>query len=362
MIASRAEGTDKLILRNRAHDDVEYSFFAFTNLIQGTIFHGYVVYRVLRHGLGVGDMTVYISAMQQFASALGRVVNSYMNLSRSSLDIAELKTFMDIPLSYQKSGSEEPILDKNSVIEFRSVSFKYPGSEIYALRNVNITIHANERLCIVGENGSGKSTFIKLLTRLYTPSDGEILLNGKNVNEYDFSKYQSLFSPVFQDFEHYHFTLGENIILAHEHDQSRLDEVCSKSGLSGLIAKLPNGYDTQVYKALDEKGFEPSGGEAQRIAIARAIYHNAPIVLLDEPTAALDPMAEYEIYTQFNDMITDKTAVLITHRLSAVQLADKVAVFDKGCVIEYGTHDELYAGGALYRDMFDKQAHFYRKV
>ena len=362
VITSRAEGTDKLLLRNSVRRSVENTFFAATTLIQGALFHGYVIYRVVRHGLGVGDMTIYMAAMNQFSGALSRVMNSYMNLSRLSLNIAELKAFMNIPLSHQKSGSQEPVLDKNSTIEFRNVSFKYPGSEIYALRDISITLHANERLCIVGENGSGKSTFIKLLTRLYAPSEGEILLNGRNVNEYDFVKYQSLFSPVFQDFVHYLFTLAENIVMAHEHDQSRLDEVCAKSGLSGLVAKLTKGYHTQVHKFLDKNGFEPSGGEAQRMAIARAIYHDAPIVLLDEPTAALDPVAEYEIYTQFNDMITDKTAVLITHRLSAVPLADQVAVFEKGRLVEYGTHKELYARGALYTDMFDKQAKFYRSA
>jgi len=154
-------------------------------------------------------------------------------------------------------------------------------------------------------------------------------------------------------------SLEKNIVIASDYNKERLDEVCLKNDLLPLINKLPKGYDTQVGKYIDEEGFEPSGGEGQRIAIARAAYHDAPVFLLDEPTAALDPIAEYKIYTQFNEMITDKTAILITHRLSAVQLADKVAVFENGGLIEYDTHKKLYESGGIYTNMFNKQAQFY---
>lgn len=320
----------------------------------------YLIWLVIKKGLGIGNMTIYISAANQFSSNLSGLVNSYLNLAKNSLQIQELIDFMNLPLRQYESGNITPIFDKDSIIEFKNVSFKYPGSERYALENLSITLRGDEKLCIVGENGAGKSTFIKLLTRLYFPTEGEILLNGRNINEYDFQKYQRLFAPVFQDFAKYYITLGENIVLSDKFDQEKLADVCINSGLSDLVAKLPKGYDTHVDKWIDPEGFEPSGGENQRIAIARACYHGGNIFLLDEPTAALDPIAEYEIYTQFNDMITDKCAVLITHRLSAVQLADKVAVFDNGHVAEYGTHNELYAKGGLYTEMFDKQAHFYR--
>jgi ABC-type multidrug transport system fused ATPase/permease subunit len=191
------------------------------------------------------------------------------------------------------------------------------------------------------------------------PTEGEIFLNGMNIKEYDYIKYQGLFAPVFQDFSKFVFSLKDNIVLAGEYNQERLEEVSEQSGLSPLVNKMPKGFDTQVTKQVDKEGFEPSGGEGQRIAIARAVYHNAPVFLLDEPTAALDPIAEYEIYTQFNAMITDKTAVLITHRLSAVQLADKVAVFDGGGLAEYGTHKELLDKGGVYTEMYKKQAEFY---
>jgi ABC-type multidrug transport system fused ATPase/permease subunit len=224
---------------------------------------------------------------------------------------------------------------------------------------MSITIRADEKLCIIGANGSGKSTFIKLLTRLYMPAEGEILLNGVNIYEYDYIKYQRLFAPVFQDFSRFVLSLKDNIVLTSEYNRERLEGIGAQSGLLPLIEKLPKGYDTQVSKQIDNEGFEPSGGEGQRIAIARAVYHGASIYLLDEPTAALDPLAEHAIYTQFNEMITDKTAVLITHRLSAVQLADKVAVFDKGALIEYGTHKQLYDNGGIYTEMYKKQAEFF---
>lgn len=334
---------------------------AAVNIIKDVTIYVYLIYLVIRKGLGIGDMSIYMNAANQFSSNLSRVVNSYLSLANSSMQIQELIAFMNMPLRQYESGSLTPQFDKNSVIEFRNVSFKYPGSERYALKNLSITLRGDEKLCIVGENGAGKSTFIKLLTRLYFPTEGEILLNGRNIAEYDYQKYQRLFAPVFQDFAKYFMTFGENIVLNDGFDQEKLDTVCKNSGLADLIAKLPKKYDTHVDKWIDPEGFEPSGGENQRIAIARACYHGGDIFLLDEPTAALDPVAEYEIYTQFNDMITDKCAVLITHRLSAVQLADKVAVFKDGNVVEYGTHKELYANDGLYTEMFDKQAEFYRR-
>ena len=198
------------------------------------------------------------------------------------------------------------------------------------------------------------------MTRLYVPTDGEILLNGININEYDYREYCKLFAPVFQDFALYNITLGENIVMAEEYNRERLLSATRQSGLSAMVENTKYGYDTIIYKWFDEEGVEPSGGEGQRIAMARALYRGGSVYILDEPTAALDPNAEYEIYTQFNNMITDKCAVLITHRLSAVQLADMVAVFDDGHVAEYGTHAELYAKGGIYTEMFDKQAKFYR--
>ena len=335
-------------------------FHTFLNCINQIALYSYLLYMVLWKGLSVGSMTIFISAADQFYSSLGSVSNSYLKLTENALRISDYIEFISIPQRQYMSGNKVPIFNKDSVLEFRNISFRYPGSQRYAIKNLNIHIRGDEKLCLVGANGAGKSTFIKLLTRLYFPTEGEIFLNGININEYDYDKYQLLFAPVFQDFSKYYMTLKENITLADEYNISKLDNVCKASGISSLVKKLPKGYETQVDKWIDAEGFEPSGGENQRIAIARACYHGGEIFLLDEPTAALDPLSEYEIYTQFTNMITDKCAVLITHRLSAVQLADKVAVFNSGNVVEYGTHKELYAKGGLYAEMFDKQAKFYR--
>jgi ATP-binding cassette subfamily B protein/ATP-binding cassette subfamily C protein len=334
--------------------------YALSNFIQQFLMYIYLIYMVLFKSLSIGMMTIYMSAVSQFAGAFNGIVNSYMSMEKSGIEIHELMEFMNTPIKQYETGTKEPVFDDDSTIEFRNVSFKYPGSDAYALKNMSIKMRANEKLCIVGANGSGKTTFIKLLTRLYFPTEGEILLNGININEYDYEKYQRLFSPVFQDYSLYTLPLRDNIALSNEQDEERIIELCKKCGLSYLLEKLPNGINTSVYKNFDGEGFEPSGGEGQRIAIARALYHCSSICLLDEPTAALDPVSEYDIYTQFNSMITNKCAVLITHRLSAVQLADKVAVFEKGQLVEYGTHTELHAKGGIYTEMFDKQAQFYR--
>ena len=328
--------------------------------IQTVLLYSYIIYQVIFNNLEIGSMTIYLNAISQFANSLTNISHEYISLSTVGLRVKELMEFMKIPIKNYNSGNKVPMFDKDSIIEFKNVSFKYPGSEKYALKNLNITIRGNEKLCIVGANGSGKTTFIKLLTRLYMPSEGEILLNGTNICDYDYSLYSKLFSAVFQDFSLFNISLGENIVMADKFDEQRLMYAINESGLNSVVNSNKKGYDTIIYKWYDQEAIEPSGGEGQRIAIARALYHGGNIYILDEPTAALDPMAEYEIYTQFNGMIEKKCAILITHRLSAVQLVDKVAVFQYGNVVEYGTHKELYEKGGIYTEMFDKQAQFYR--
>ena len=327
---------------------------------QTILLYIYFVFKVIGDSLSVGSMTIYMGLIMQFSGSLSNITRQYLNLSMLSLRVQELIKFMNIPLKNHKMGEITPVFDSDSVIEFKNVSFRYPGSDRLVIDKLNLTVRGDEKLCIVGVNGSGKSTFVKLLTRLYVPTDGEILLNGININEYDYREYCKLFAPVFQDFALYNITLGENIVMAEEYNRERLLSATRQSGLSAMVENTKYGYDTIIYKWFDEEGVEPSGGEGQHIAMARALYRGGSVYILDEPTAALDPNAEYEIYTQFNNMITDKCAVLITHRLSAVQLADMVAVFDDGHVAEYGTHAELYAKGGIYTEMFDKQAKFYR--
>ena len=333
--------------------------YSITGSAQQLILYIYLIVQVLRQGLSVGSMSIYLSAVAQFSGSLQSILNEYVRMGDNSNKIEELIEYENTPYTQYNSGTLTPYFDQNSTIEFKNVSFKYPGSDNYVIKNLNLTIHGNEKLCIVGKNGAGKSTFIKLLTRLYSPESGGIYLNGTNIQEYDYEKYQSLFAPVFQDYAQYMMSIKENIILNSDYSYDRFESVCNESELTQFLNHLINGAETQLGKDIDENGIEPSGGEGQKIAIARARYHGGNVFLLDEPTAALDPLAEYEIYKQFSNMIEDKCAVLITHRLSAVQLSDRVVVFENGNVVEYGTHKELYDKGGIYTEMFDKQAQFY---
>ncbi|MCL2212986.1 MAG: ABC transporter ATP-binding protein/permease [Oscillospiraceae bacterium] len=351
---------NKLRDKNYVINNVPHNISAITNMLQQGAIYAYLIYSVVAGNIEIGTMTIFLAATAQFFSSFSSLSQNYLYLAGNNMQIGEMIEFFALPRKQMETGNKTPTFDRNSTIEFRGVSFKYPGSETYALKNMNITFRGDEKLCIVGANGSGKSTFVALLTRLYWPTEGEILLNGVNIYEYDYKQYQRLFAPVFQDTYSFYFNLGKNVTLASEFDQAKLDDVSAKSGLKILVDKLPKGYDTNIHKWLDEEGIEPSGGEAQKLYMARAVYHGAPVFLLDEPTAALDPVAEYEIYTKFNEMIADRGAILITHRLSAVQLADKVAVFEAGAVVEYGTHKELYKAGGTYTEMYDKQAEFYK--
>lgn len=332
------------------------------NFFQYIILYAYLIMKVLRGAMPVGNVTIYLTSVEQVSNSINNVVNTYLALSNDSMYINETIEYMNIPHRQMNSGNKTPILSDESRIEFKNVSFQYPGSENYAIKDLSISINIKEKLCIVGVNGSGKSTFIKLLSRLYYPTSGEILLDGVNIYEYDYDEYQKLFSVVFQDFCGYFMPISDNIVLAKEYDKNKLDKVCKDCALDHFIENLNKGYDTQIGKWIDDEGILPSGGEFQKIAIARAMYNNAPIYLLDEPTAALDPIIEQEIYQQFNNMTVGKSAILISHRLSSVQLADKVAVFDDGQIIEYGTHAELYAKGGKYKEMFDTQSEFYVKA
>ncbi|HOP11744.1 MAG TPA: ABC transporter ATP-binding protein [Oscillospiraceae bacterium] len=252
--------------------------------------------------------------------------------------------------------------DNDYLIEFKNVSFKYPGSEEYALRDLSMKLHIGEKLAVVGMNGSGKTTMIKLLCRLYDPTEGEITLNGIDIRKYDYEEYMRIFGVVFQDFNLFAFSLGQNVAANVEYDVARVTDCCKKSGLSldkpGDVAHLTT--ETCLYKNFDESGVEISGGEAQKIALARALYKDAPFIVLDEPTAALDPIAEYEIYSKFNEIVGDKTAIYISHRLSSCRFCDDIAVFDQGCLVQRGSHDQLIKEpNGKYFELWNAQAQYY---
>ena len=327
----------------------------------------YVGFLAIKGVFSLGVLVQMIQAADELNNTLGGLVSNTQEILKRCNYAYEFVLFMEYPEALEKG---EKAVDKEiREIEFRNVSFKYPGTDKMILDNISIKIGAGEHLSIVGLNGAGKTTFIKLLCRLYDPTSGEILVNGVNIKEYDYNQYMALFAPVFQDFRLFAFPIEENITLVDEDDKEyytgdevkKIEKIIEMVNLTQMMEKLEKGRKTTLFKYFEENGIEPSGGEQQKIAIARALYKSSPVVILDEPTAALDPIAEYEIYKQFHTLVGDKTAFYISHRLSSCRFCDRIAVFSEGTIKEYGTHDEL-AGikNGIYAKMFEAQAQYYR--
>jgi ABC-type multidrug transport system fused ATPase/permease subunit len=329
------------------------------NAAQQALLYGYLGVRVVTKLITVGEFQMLVTASLNFAGSLRGIVENVIGLARVVEYINETRVFLQQP-DVMRSGSRPVVKADKHTIEFRDVSFKYPNAENYSLRHVSITLTPGSKLSVVGRNGAGKTTFIKLLCRLYDPAEGQILLDGADIREYDLDSYRELLSVVFQDYKLLAFSLRENIAAAPEADDARVLEAACKAGFIERLETLEKGLDTAVYKDFDKNGMEFSGGESQKIAIARAIYKNAPITVLDEPTAALDPMAEYDIYNRFDSLIGDKTAIYISHRLSSCRFCDNIAVFKDGEIVQYGPHDALVKDeGGEYFTMWTAQAKYY---
>ena len=331
-----------------------------TTLITGFIY----VFTCLKAWGGafdVGSITQYVGAATAMVTNVFALTDLLGIMKTNAPYLEKTFEFLDIPNAmYQGSLTTEKRADRQYEVEFKDVSFKYPGSDIWALRHVNMKFKVGKRLAIVGENGSGKTTFIKLLCRLYDPQEGQILLNGIDIRKYRYDDYMSIFSVVFQDFRLICQPLGNNVAGSIEYDRERVEKALIDAGFGDRLASMDKGLDTMIYKNLTEDGVDVSGGEAQKIAIARALYKDAPFIILDEPTAALDPIAEAEIYSKFNDIAGDKTAIYISHRLSSCKFCDEIAVFHEGAVIQHGTHAELVAdANGKYHELWNAQAQYY---
>ncbi len=308
----------------------------------------------------IGVFSQLLSAAGTLHAALQAIIMGLQDIVKRSGYMYEVIKFMEYPPAMEKGTRKIADNSNGHEIEFRNVSFSYPGSDVQVLRDVSIRLRSGERLSVVGLNGAGKTTFIKLLCRLYDVDSGEILLDGVNIREYDYEEYMKLFSVVFQDFRLLAFSAADNVTLGNDESPEKIDKLFETVGLLEDINELPKGRDTMMFKQFDKEGVELSGGQQQKLAIARALYKNAPVVILDEPTAALDPVAEYEIYRQFNDLVNGKTAVYISHRLSSCKFCEHIAVFSEGTIKEYGTHDELvHKRDGIYAEMFKAQAQYY---
>ncbi len=318
----------------------------------------YLGITVITGGMTIPIFTQMLSVGGTFHNSTQSLMDDIQQLVKNTSYAYEYVKFMNYPAAIEKGDLH--VKNQPHTIEFKNVSFTYPNTDVKVLDGVSITLEQGEHLSVVGLNGAGKTTFVKLLCRLYDPTDGEILLDGINIKKYDYEEYMQLFSPVFQDFKLFSFTLKENIALDSDCENSEIERLAESVGLKDKLNSLEKGADTVLFRDFDENGVEPSGGEQQKIAIARALYKKSPVVILDEPTAALDPIAEYDIYRQFDSLVGGKTAIYISHRLSSCKFCDKVAVFDGGRVAEYGTHDQLVEiKGGLYARMFAAQAKYY---
>ncbi|MCR5477940.1 MAG: ABC transporter ATP-binding protein/permease [Lachnospiraceae bacterium] len=369
LLDSWEKNTDKTNANWKWQADKTFPFnmgLDLTSLVRSIFAYFYVALLAIRGFYGVGTFSQLIAAESALDRTLGSLAGNITELIKRCNYAYEYVLFMNYPAALPKG--EASIAKRPHEIEFRHVSFAYPKTERKILDDISITIKAGEHLSIVGLNGAGKTTFIKLLCRLYDPTEGQILMDGIDIREYDYNAYMEQFAPVFQDFKLFAFSLEENITVkakepgaSGESRDEKIPQLINLVGLQEMVSKLERGTDTNLFKFFDEQGVEPSGGEQQKIAIARALYKDSPIVILDEPTAALDPMAEYEIYRQFHTLVGGKSAIYISHRLSSCRFCDRIAVFSEGKVAEYGTHDELVnLPQGIYAEMFEAQAKYYR--
>jgi len=322
----------------------------------------FVVVKAFFGAFGIGNIVQYVTVLSRLGEGLQEVMYILSDNEVYCIHLQKLFEYLDIPNHmYQGSLTVEKRDDHEYDVEFKDVSFQYPNTDTYALRHVNLKFKVGEKLAVVGMNGSGKTTFIKLMCRLYDPTEGEIFLNGVNIQKYDYDEYMSIFSVVFQDFRLFSFSLGQNVSASADYNSSKVLECLNKAGFDERLKSMPNDIETCLYKDFDTNGVEISGGEAQKIALARALYKDSPFIILDEPTAALDPLSEYEVYSKFNEIAGEKTAIYISHRLASCRFCDKIVVFHTGEIVQKGTHEELLADQrGKYYELWNAQSQYYQ--
>lgn len=320
----------------------------------------YIGFKVLSGAVSIGEFTFYAGVLATLTHILTDIISLFSFLGMSTKYLIHYIDYQELPNEkYDGTLPIEKRLDNDYELEFRNVSFHYPNNDALVLKNITAKIHVGRKMAIVGENGSGKSTFIKLLCRLYDPTEGEILLNGINIKKYDYDEYRQIFGVVFQDFQLYSFPIAWNVAAGTAYKKEKVWQALEQAGLKERVQEMEHGIETIIYKQEDE-GVEISGGEAQKIAIARALYKDAPVVILDEPTAALDPVSELEIYQRFDEMVQEKTAIYISHRMSSCRFCENILVFDNGNITQMGSHAELLEQKGLYANLWQAQAQYYQ--
>ncbi len=322
-----------------------------------------IIYRTVMGDFTIGTLTFLAGSFRQSRSLIQSVLISLSSIYEQSLYLSDLFTFFDVqPTVVTKPGARPVPRPIASGFQFENVGFRYPGSERWAVRGLTFAFEPHERIALVGENGAGKTTLVKLLARLYDPDEGRVLLDGVDLRDYDLESLRKNIGIIFQDFVRYDFILRENIGISQIEalgDDTRIREAAQRSLADSVVQRVPQGYDQMLGKRFDN-GVELSGGEWQKVALARAYMRDAQVLILDEPTAALDARAEYEVFLRFAELTKGRNAVLISHRFSTVRMADRILVLKSGELVDDGTHDELVARGGLYAELFSLQAAGYR--
>ena len=321
-----------------------------------------IILQTINGQISVGDLTFLAGSFSRLRSLLESILNQFSSMAQGALYLQDFFDFFNMEPLVRAGATSRPFpRPLRQGFELRDVGFKYPNTDIWAVRHLNFTLHAGEKLALVGENGAGKTTLIKLLSRLYEPHEGEILLDGHNLSEYDPDELRAEIGVIFQDFVRYQMTAATNIAvgkIAEQRNRKKIDDAAYRGMADRVIEKLPQGYEQMIGRRFNQ-GVDLSGGEWQKIAISRAYMRDAQILVLDEPTAALDARAEYEVFQRFSELTAGKTAVLISHRFSTVRMADRILVLQNGQMLEIGTHEELLEKDGKYAELFGLQAQGY---
>ncbi|MEG1027132.1 MAG: ABC transporter ATP-binding protein, partial [Oscillospiraceae bacterium] len=334
------------------------------SFLRNGIAYIYLIYLVLNNGLSIAEFLLYFSAVGGFTEWIVGILDNMTILYRQSLDISSLMEFLEYPEPFLFENGEKLTIDKNKAYEIKleNVSFKYPSAEKNTLTNINLTLHPGEKLAVVGPNGAGKTTLIKIMCGFLDPTQGKVLLNGYDIRKYNRFDYYKMFSAVFQDFSLLASTIAVNIAQFDENIDMPLVKSCiEKAGLTQKIESLPKKYNSKLNRKVYDDAVELSGGETQRLMLARALYKDSPIIVLDEPTAALDPIAESDMYQKYNEMTNGRSSVYISHRLASTRFCDRIIYIADNCIAEEGTHEELLKLGGKYAELFEVQSKYYRE-
>ena len=332
--------------------------------LRNAIAYAYLIGLVIGNGLSVSEFLLFFGAVGGFTAWVTGILGGFNTLHKQSLDISSVRECLEFPEPFKFEDGEPIEAEENRLYEIRleNVSYRYPGADKDTLKNINLTLHPGEKLAVVGLNGAGKTTLIKLICGFLDPTEGRILLDGKDIRDYNRRDYYKMFSAVFQEFSLLAGTIATNVAQDSEgFDMERVKDCVEKAGLRKKIESLKDGYDTYLNREVFEDAMLLSGGETQRLMLARALYKNAPFIVLDEPTAALDPIAESEMYQKYNEMTSGKSSIYISHRLASTRFCDRIIMIADGGIGEEGTHEELLKAGGKYAELYEVQSKYYKE-